>query len=1805
MNKFVFWFFSCFLFSSVAFGQVCPTPQSLESLAIDEQQALLDWQSSSSHWQLRYGQGNSQIISPILINSKPYSLSALNPASNYWVQVRDSCGLDSLGPWSDTLFLRTRCSAISSPWLEDFEGQQWSRNNNGNNLLHVDSCYRFSADSLAQYWTIQTQSAIANSGPSQDHSANGQQFLYQVRNFGITQHDSVFFESPTINLSGLNNPELSYWYHFYGDDIEDFRIWISANSGLSFQLLDALNGPQQNSSNSPWLERRNSLAAYSGQSIILRFVAKSAQGGFAVGMALDDIKIDEQAACPSPLLPATLLSRSSQSLVLNLPPSSSNSWQIEYGPLGFNPGSGTTQNASQNPYTLNNLSPGTEYDIYVRELCPGSLTSNPSPKLKARTACNAQMAPYQEDFEGSNFSTAAIGSLHGNIDPCWISSPDHTFFWTVGPPVSQPVNTGPLGDHSTGSGQYLFSETESFSALATESSLSSPAIDLSALSQPQLRFYYHLFGADIAGLNILVVANGNINLIDSLNGPQQISRAEVWKEKIIDLSAYTNQEVQIVFTAKKSSNGFANHIAIDDFYLEETPTCPKPINLQASALGTQVQLSWTSSASNWIIEYGPKGFSPGNGFSFKPNSNPFTINGLSPNTEYDFYIQDSCGANLLSSQEFFGTVKTDCSAQSSPFLETFDGSSFNGGSSIHQAGTIDPCWRRNETQSFFWKARGTGAVSTQTGPSADHTSGSGKSMQTVISNFVNATQEIDLSSPPIELSSLQSPQLRFFHHLFGADIESLKVLIKNKDSVSTVLQLNGAQVNSNSAPWTEELIDLSAWQGDTIVLIFRGRRKNNYFYRGSIAIDDVEIRETPSCPAPTNLMVLQQNGSSVVLDWTSGGANQWQIEYGTPGFSPGNGTLVNVSSKPFTLSNLNPKSNYDVFVRDSCGSSSLSLWSGRVSVFTGCLVMAAPFLEDFNGPSFQRALAAADQGIFDTCWSAEDHPNFFWKIHQGQVFTFNTGPNAGNGGTGKYLFSTKSGFGNTPLSTAVYTPWIDLSNLILPELRFFSHAYGADIDKLVIEVNDGQNWQMLSTFNGSPQTSGAAAWQENLVSLQAYLNDTIQLRFVSHRKNTFSALTALALDDIEIRETPTCAFPTALQQDSASSNSIHLSWQSGGANQWQIGYRPAGSSQAYQIINVGTNPYELRGLSPSSSYEIIVRDSCGLGDLSFWSGLLIGSTNCGVRILPYRENFDGGQWVSGTGQSNAGSVLDPCWSTPSSAGPHFGPRTGITFSNTTGPSTDVSGTGNYLYTEATNGVGTGEITGPHIFIPQNQGVIWLKWAYHMYGLDIGDFEIEIRINGGPFQNLYSLNGMQQTSSADAWQEDSLSLQAYVNDTIQLRFKGSNSGYRGDIALDDIRIEGNQTLCQTPDSLQILTVGTDSIQIKWNSYNGTSSRIKLSTLEPSGAAPQWFYGVQSPFTLSNLQEGVLYRIEVSDSCSASAQSYTDSLVIRTQCLPLQAGAQVQKLGLDLYAHNRSIASDSVAWYIGNQLIGTSDSVHHQFNSPGNYTLKLVALNSCGEKDSLFQMLTICDSMSPAYQWTYNLDSLYLEADTASGAQTVYWYLNSQYAGMGWQNQSALDTSGILPIAIHFVDACGDTLKLQDTLRYCPPVWAAWTDSIVNLQGQGGGMRVYFNAKPSRNAQFYQWSFGDGSSGSGKQVVHTYSSYSLNYNVRLIVRNACGASDTTERKLGDIGLAEYAIPRISAYPNPFRDEVYIDWEGNTELDIELLDSQGRVLGQVRKNPRNRAESWTLDQLAPGVYYLRVRQGPHRVSLRLLHL
>ncbi|MNU80304.1 Laminin G domain protein [compost metagenome] len=74
-------------------------------------------------------------------------------------------------------------------------------------------------------------------------------------------------------------------------------------------------------------------------------------------------------------------------------------------------------------------------------------------------------------------------------------------------------------------------------------------------------------------------------------------------------------------------------------------TCDDPI-LQSTTniTGNSATINWTvGNASSWTIEYGLSGFTPGTGQITVAGNTGVTINGLTPNTSYDFYISADCG----------------------------------------------------------------------------------------------------------------------------------------------------------------------------------------------------------------------------------------------------------------------------------------------------------------------------------------------------------------------------------------------------------------------------------------------------------------------------------------------------------------------------------------------------------------------------------------------------------------------------------------------------------------------------------------------------------------------------------------------------------------------------------------------------------------------------------------------------------------------------------------------------------------------------------------------------------------------------------------------------------------------------------------------------------------------------------------------------------------------------------------------------------------------------------------------------------
>jgi hypothetical protein len=282
---------------------------------------------------------------------------------------------------------------------------------------------------------------------------------------------------------------------------------------------------------------------------------------------------------------------------------------------------------------------------------------------------------------------------------------------------------------------------------------------------------------------------------------------------------------------------------------------------------------------------------------------------------------------------------------------------------------------------------------------------------------------------------------------------------------------------------------------------------------------------------------------------------------------------------------------------------------------------------------------------------------------------------------------------------------------------------------------------------------------------------------------------------VDITEAPTCPKPSNLAANNVSNEAANISWTAAsGQDTWQIEYGVAGFDlgTGTSVITT-TNPHALSGLDDNTTYDVYIRSICGVDDTSFWRGPVSFTTLCNIFVAPFIENFDGVSWVSGTGFNNVAAVIDACWSntpsfTASGVQPYaWGTRIGNTANNfSSGPAGDKSGTGNYIFTESSNGINGAIATfdSPAISLDAIADP-YLGFSYFMRGLNCDSLSVLVSTDfGTTWDNLATIYGQQQTLITDPWLDTIVSLADYENDTVMIRFLTVKSGFNGDFAIDE-------------------------------------------------------------------------------------------------------------------------------------------------------------------------------------------------------------------------------------------------------------------------------------------------------------------------------------------------------------------------------------------------------------------------------------
>ncbi len=127
----------------------------------------------------------------------------------------------------------------------------------------------------------------AGTGPDIDHTlgtAAGNYMYLEASNgcFFKTAH----FITPCIDLTGITQPQLSFWYHMLGGNMGDLHVDVFSNGAWVNDVTPVISGNQ----GAAWLQRVQSLSAYAGQIINIRFRGITGNE-FESDLAIDDIGV--------------------------------------------------------------------------------------------------------------------------------------------------------------------------------------------------------------------------------------------------------------------------------------------------------------------------------------------------------------------------------------------------------------------------------------------------------------------------------------------------------------------------------------------------------------------------------------------------------------------------------------------------------------------------------------------------------------------------------------------------------------------------------------------------------------------------------------------------------------------------------------------------------------------------------------------------------------------------------------------------------------------------------------------------------------------------------------------------------------------------------------------------------------------------------------------------------------------------------------------------------------------------------------------------------------------------------------------------------------------------------------------------------------------------------------------------------------------------------------------------------------------------------------------------------------------------
>ena len=278
--------------------------------------------------------------------------------------------------------------------------------------------------------------------------------------------------------------------------------------------------------------------------------------------------------------------------------------------------------------------------------------------------------------------------------------------------------------------------------------------------------------------------------------------------------------------------------------------CPAPTNLEAfNITATTIDLGWQNSGqcNNIVVEFGPTGFTPGNGTIAGANNSQvivlncveeFDLLNLTQLTNYDIYVRQICDAYNFAYNACKVTARTDCILPPVTLSENFNSQQdCNADGTCIDCPTISGVWKNAVDDDIDWIVNSSSTITSGTGPTND-ADVNGKYIYLESSGTCRPSKEAILSTDCIEVdASTGICHMSFFYHMFGTNVNTMFLEITT-DGTNWVSLWN--ETGNQGDEWIRQYINLSAYDGMVVQFRFRGISAAVNF-RGDIGLDRIEF----------------------------------------------------------------------------------------------------------------------------------------------------------------------------------------------------------------------------------------------------------------------------------------------------------------------------------------------------------------------------------------------------------------------------------------------------------------------------------------------------------------------------------------------------------------------------------------------------------------------------------------------------------------------------------------------------------------------------------------------------------------------------------------------------------------------------------------------------------------------------------------------------------------------------------------------------------------------------------------------------